>query len=82
MTRKSKHVARMVATGAALAPVTAAGVAEGTAVEASFTVLAHLPWLWIPAAVGLESAAQRMGLRLQPASSGRVRPALSLSWRP
>ena len=39
-----------------MAVVTAAGVAERTALAASFTVLAHLHWLWIPAAVLLESA--------------------------
>ena len=56
MTRRSKKVARMAAAGAAVAVVTAAGVAERTALAASFTVLAHLHWLWIPAAVLLESA--------------------------
>jgi hypothetical protein len=34
----------------------AAGVAERAAVAASFTVLGHLHWLWIPAALLLESA--------------------------
>jgi hypothetical protein len=51
MTRRSKKVARMAAAGAALAAVTTAGVAERTALAASFTVLAHLHWTWIPAAV-------------------------------
>ena len=55
MTRRSKKVARMAAAGAAVAVVTATGWAERTALAASFTVLAHLHWLWIPAAVGLES---------------------------
>ena len=48
--RGSKHVARMAAAGAALAAVTAAGVAERTALAASFTMLGHLHWLWIAAA--------------------------------
>jgi len=40
----------MAAAGAALAAMTVAGVAERTALAASFTVLGHLHWLWIPAA--------------------------------
>ena len=56
MKRRSEKVARMAAAGAALAVVTAAGVAERTALAASLTVLAHLHSIWIPAAVGLESA--------------------------
>ena len=55
MTRRSKQVARIAAAGAALAVVAAAGVAERTAVAASFAVLGHLHWLWIPAAVLLEA---------------------------
>ena len=86
MTRTSKHVARMVATGAALTAVTAAGVAERTAVAASFTVLAHLPWLWIPAAVGLESASMAafaIMLRRLLAAGGAsvgIRPMLATSY--
>jgi pimeloyl-ACP methyl ester carboxylesterase len=52
-------MARMAAAGVALAGVTAlaaAGVAERATVAASFTVLGHLHWLWIPAALLLESA--------------------------
>ena len=56
MTRRSKHVAGVAAAGAALAAVTTAGVGERTAVAASFTVLAHLQWHWIPAALLLETA--------------------------
>ena len=55
MTLRSKKVGRMAAASAALAAVAAAGVAERTALAASFTVLDHLHWVWIPAAVGLES---------------------------
>ena len=86
MTRTSKHVARMAAAGAALAAVTAAGVAERTAVAASFTVLAHLPWLWIPAAVGLESASMAafaIMLRRLLAAGGAsvgIRPMLATSY--
>jgi pimeloyl-ACP methyl ester carboxylesterase/uncharacterized membrane protein YbhN (UPF0104 family) len=49
-------VARMAAASVALASVTALAVAERAAVAASFTVLGHLHWLWIPAALLLESA--------------------------
>jgi uncharacterized membrane protein YbhN (UPF0104 family) len=52
-------VARIAAASVALASVTAlavAGVAERASVADSFTVLGHLHWLWIPAALLLESA--------------------------
>ena len=39
-----------------MAALTAAGVAERAAVAASFAVLGHLHWLWIPAAILLELA--------------------------
>ena len=44
MTRKSKHVARMAAAGAALVAVTVAGVAGRTALRRR-SVLARLPAL-------------------------------------
>jgi putative heme transporter len=50
---------RMATASAALAAMTAlavAGVAERAAVAASFTVLDHLRWFWIPSALLLESA--------------------------
>jgi pimeloyl-ACP methyl ester carboxylesterase len=92
MTRRSKKVARMkkvarvAAAGAALAVVTAAGWAERTGVAASFTVLAHLHWLWIPAAVLLESASMAafavMLRRLLAAGGARVgvRPMLATAY--
>jgi pimeloyl-ACP methyl ester carboxylesterase len=86
MTRRSKKVARMAAAGAALAVVTAAGWAERTALAASFTVLAHLHWLWIPAAVGLESVSMAafavMLRRLLAAGGARVgvRPMLATAY--
>src|ERR1700751_1907253 len=52
----SKQVARIAAAFVAMAALAAAGVAAQAAVAASFTVLGHLHWLWIPAAVLLESA--------------------------
>ena len=54
-----KRMARMAAASVALAALTAlaaAGVAERASVAVSFTVLDHLHWLWIPAALLLESA--------------------------
>jgi pimeloyl-ACP methyl ester carboxylesterase len=84
--RGSKHVAGVAAAGAALAAVTVAGVAERTALTASFTVLAHLHWLWIPAAVGLESvsmAAFAIMLRRLLAAGGAsvgVRPMLATAY--
>ena len=79
-------MARMAVAGAALAAVTAAGVAERTALAASFTVLAHLHWLWIPAAVGLESASMAafaIMLRRLLAAGGAnvgVRPMLATAY--
>ena len=86
MTLRSKNVARVAAASAALAAVTAAGVAERTALAASFTVLAHLHWLWIPAAVGLESASMAafavMQRKLLTAGGARVgvRPMLATAY--
>src|SRR5579862_3689038 len=54
-----KQAARITAAIVAIAALAAAGVAVvagRAAVAASFTVLGHLHWLWIPAAVLLESA--------------------------
>ncbi|MFY9928990.1 MAG: hypothetical protein WAK82_13365, partial [Streptosporangiaceae bacterium] len=85
MTRRSKKVARMAAAGAALA-VVATGVAERTALAASFTVLAHPHWIWIPAAVGLESVSMAafavMLCRLLAAGGARVgvRPMLATAY--
>ena len=76
-------MAGVAAAGAVLAAVAAAGLAERTAVEASFTVLAHLHWLWIPAAVAFESgsmAAFAIMLRRLLAVGGArvgVRPVLT-----
>jgi pimeloyl-ACP methyl ester carboxylesterase len=79
-------VAGLAAAGVALAAATVAGVAERTAVAASFTVLAHLHWLWIPAAVGLESASMAafaIMLRRLLAAGGAsvgVRPMLATAY--
>jgi pimeloyl-ACP methyl ester carboxylesterase len=79
-------VAGLAAAGAALAAVTAGGWAERTTVAASFTVLAHLHWLWIPAALLLESASMAafaIMLRRLLAAGGAsvgVRPMLATAY--
>ena len=87
--RESERVVRMAAAGAALAAVTAltvAGVAERTALAASFTVLGHLHWIWIPAALLLESASMAafaIMLRRLLAAGGAsvgVRPMLATAY--
>src|SRR3984957_6931506 len=86
MTLRSKNVARVAAASAALAAVTAAGVTERTALAASFVLLAHLHWLWIPAALLLESlsmAAFAIMLRRLLAAGGArvgVRPMLATAY--
>jgi uncharacterized membrane protein YbhN (UPF0104 family) len=86
MKRRSRHAAGVAAAGAVLAAVAVAGLAERTAVQASFTVLAHLHWLWIPAAVALESASMAafaIMLRRLLAAGGAhvgVRPMLATAF--
>src|SRR5580693_5906174 len=86
MKRRSRHVAGLAAAGAALAAVTAGGWAERTTVAASFTLLAHLHWLWIPAALLLESASMAafaIMLRRLLAAGGAsvgVRPMLATAY--
>ncbi len=79
-------MARMASASVALAAMTAlaaAGAAKRTSVAASFTVLGHLHWLWIPAEVLLESAsmaALAIMLRRLLAAGGTsvgVRPMLA-----
>jgi hypothetical protein len=54
--RGSKRVARAAAAGVAVAALAAAAVTERAALAASLAVLGHLHWIWIPAAIALESA--------------------------
>ena len=84
-----KHVARIAAASVALASVTAlavAGVAERASVADSFTVLGHLHWLWIPAALLLEfasMAAFAIMLRRLLAAGGAsvgIRPMLATAY--
>jgi 3-oxoadipate enol-lactonase len=49
-------MACIAAAAVAVAALAAAGVTERATVAASFSVLGHLHWLWIPAAIALESA--------------------------
>ena len=82
-------MARMATASVALAAVTAlavAGVAQRAAVAASFTVLGHLHWLWIPAALLLESASMAafaIMLRRLLAAGGAsvgIRPMLATAY--
>ena len=84
--RGSKTVARIAAATVAFAALAAVGVAERAEVAASFAVLGHLHWLWIPAAVLLESASMaafaimlRRLLAVGGASVG-VRPMLATAY--
>jgi putative heme transporter len=84
--RTARRVARTAVAAAGLAAVAAAGVAERTAVAASFAVLGHLHWLWIPAAIILESASMaafaimlRRLLAVGAASIG-IRPMLATAY--
>ena len=82
----SKQAARIAAAIVAIAAVAAAGVAGRAAVAASFTVLGHLHWLWIPAAVLLESASMAafaIMLRRLLAAGGAsvgIRPMLATAY--
>ena len=84
-----KHAGRMAAAGVALASVAAlavAGIAERAAVAASFTVLGHLHWLWIPAGLLLEFASMTafaIMLRRLLAAGGAsigIRPMLATAY--
>jgi uncharacterized membrane protein YbhN (UPF0104 family) len=85
MRRRIKQLAGVAAAGAGLAAVTAVGLTERTAVAASLTVLAHLHWPWIPAALLLEAASMTafaLMLRRLLATGGAsvgVRPMLATS---
>jgi pimeloyl-ACP methyl ester carboxylesterase/uncharacterized membrane protein YbhN (UPF0104 family) len=81
----SKQATRIAAAIVAIAAL-AAGVAGRAAVTASFTVLGHLHWLWIPAAVLLESASMAafaIMLRRLLAAGGAsvgIRPMLATTY--
>ena len=79
-------MARIAAAIVAIAALAAAGVAGRAAVAASFAVLGHLHWLWIPAAVLLESASMAafaIMLRRLLAAGGAsvgIRPMLATAY--
>jgi pimeloyl-ACP methyl ester carboxylesterase/uncharacterized membrane protein YbhN (UPF0104 family) len=79
-------MARTAAAAVAVAALAAAAVAERAALAASFAVLGHLHWIWIPAAIALESvsmAAFAIMLRRLLAAGGTsvgVRPMLATAY--
>jgi putative heme transporter len=83
--RGSKRLARTAAAAAATA-LAAAAVTERAALAASFAVLGHLHWIWIPAAIALESASMAafaIMLRRLLAAGGAsvgVRPMLATAY--
>src|SRR5690349_17750956 len=82
----SKQAARIAAAIVAIAALAVAGVAERASVADSFTVLGHLPWLWILAALLLESASMAafaIMLRRLLAAGGAsvgIRPMLATAY--
>ena len=83
---RPKNTVRLAAAAIVVAALAAGGVAERTAVTASFAVLVHLRWLWIPAAAMLElasMAAFAIMLRRLLAAGGAsigVRPMLATAY--
>ena len=81
--RAGKRVARAAAAAVAVAVVAVAGVTGRPALAASFALLGHLRWIWIPAAIAGESASMAafaIMLRRLLASGGAsvgVRPMLA-----
>ena len=80
------RMARGAVTACAVAGLAAAGVAGHATVTASFAVLGHLHWIWILAAVALESASMAafaIMLRRLLAAGGAtvgVRPMLATTF--
>src|SRR6202453_1026214 len=84
--RRGQPVTRIAAAALAVTLVAAVGVSGRTEVAASFAVLGHLHWLWIPAAVLLEAASMAafaIMLRRLLAAGGAsvgVRPMLATAY--
>ena len=84
--RGSKRVARTAATAFAAAALAVAGVTKRAALGASFAVLGHLHWIWVPVLIMLESASMAafaiMLRRLLAAGGARfgVRPMLATAF--
>jgi len=79
-------MARTVAAAIAVAALAAAGAAGRATLAASLPLLGHLHWIWIPAAIVLESASMaafaimlRLLLAVGGASVG-VRPMLATAY--
>jgi 3-oxoadipate enol-lactonase len=84
--QSGKRVVRTVAAAIAVAALAAAGVAGRVTLAASLPSLGHLHWIWIPAAIVLESASMaafaimlRLLLAVGGASVG-VRPMLATAY--
>ena len=86
--RAGKRVARAAAAAVAVAVVAVAGVTGRPALAASFALLGHLRWIWIPAAIAGESASMAafaIMLRRLLAAGGAsvgVRPMLATVYAP
>jgi hypothetical protein len=84
--RRGRRTARIAAAAVAVAALAAAGVTERAAVAASFAVLGHLHWLWVPATIVLEAASMAafaiMLRRLLAAGAASVglRPMLATAY--
>src|ERR1700691_4093699 len=84
--QRGQRVARGAAAAVVVAALAAVGVSERAAVAASFAMLGHLQWLWIPAAIVLESASMAafaiMLRRLLAAGAASVgiRPMLATAY--
>ena len=84
--RRGKHAARIAAAAVGAAALVVGVVAERAAVAASFAMLAHLHWLWIPAAIVLEAVSMAtfaIMLRRLLAAGGAsvgVRPMLATAF--
>jgi pimeloyl-ACP methyl ester carboxylesterase/uncharacterized membrane protein YbhN (UPF0104 family) len=80
-----RRAARAAAAAFAVAALGAAAVSQRASITASFAVLGHLHWLWIPAAIALEAASMAafafMLRRLLATGGARVgvRPMLATS---
>jgi putative heme transporter len=84
--RGGKRVARIAVTAFAAAALAVAGVTNRAALGASFAVLGHLQWIWVPAVIMLESASMAafaiMLRRLLAAGGARfgIRPMLATAF--
>ena len=84
--RRGKRAARAAAAALGVAALAGAGVTERATLAASLAVMGHLHWIWIPAALTLESASMAafaIMLRRLLAAGGTtvgVRPMLATAY--